>query len=123
MASPSQELRNRDQKQISKALDTIIQLAKENDQGLKESYNFRQGVEEFSRDFSTKNHPFGLYTINGESVVYINEMEIKTEEHKKLFNLVGKSRTEMVGVFVLKQGKVTSLSIEREPVLDRKSVV
>lgn len=114
--APSQLLRKQDDQTVFlNAANELISLAKKNDYGQKDPYNFRQGVGEFSREFSHAKVPFGYYKIKGDEVIFINESEVKSPEHQKLLAVVSKKATEAPGVFVLLQGKVSSLTQEREP--------
>lgn len=114
--APSQLLRKQgDQTPFLSAANAIISLAKKCNYGEKDPYNFRQGVGEFSREFSHAKVPFGYYKIKGNEVIFINESEVRIPEHQTLLAVVAKRATEAPGIFVLLQGEVSSLTKEREP--------
>ena len=99
------------------ALASVIALATQNNYGEKEPYNLQQGVREFSRDFLSKNKPFGYYKLKGEDVFFVNEPML-TDEEKELFKQISTTRTDVPGIFAVKKGKVSTLRDEPESVRD-----
>lgn len=90
------------------ALNTIIELAKQNHYGEKDPYSLQAGIREFCRDFQGEKKPFGYYQIKGTDVIFINE-SVLSEEHKALLRQVGTQSTEAPFVRLLKLGKIAEM--------------
>lgn len=89
-------------------LNTIIELARQNDFGKKMPYNLQMGIREFCREFQATKKPFGLYDLNGDEVIFVNE-SLLDENQRNLFAKTRAVRTEAPFVYVLKLGKVATM--------------